>query len=351
MAPEHLEGGAIDCRADVFAVGVMLWEAISQERLWGDRSEMEIVRSLACADIPSLSSSWVEREADLARICHKAMAPVAEDRYASAAALQADLEQFLQERGVVVHQHQIGELISRLCADLRHEAQARLQPELAKFAANSPDWDSSLQEFERALSVDPLPPRPRSRWLAPVIGTVVLGLGAFGYGAFARPPASAPALAAPPAVVIAPVPAEPPPPPEPARQVRLRVDASPAEAQLYLDGQLLGTPPLDRSFVADTRPHELLARASGYADAIQPLQLDGDVIITLSLTPIPAATASPAAPSTGRRPAAPRRHASARPTPETAPPIPPPAKAPAASCTPPYYIGADGLRHFRPECL
>jgi eukaryotic-like serine/threonine-protein kinase len=356
MAPEQLEGGQIDCRADVFAVGVMLWEAISQQRLWGDRSEMEIVRSLACADIPPLSSRLVERDAELARICHKAMDPSPDERYASAAAFQADLEQFLQRRGTAVSQQQIGELISRLCADLRHEAQERLRPELAKFAANSPDWDSSLQEFERALSVDPPASRRRSRWLIPVVGTVVLGLGAMAYAAFAPGPASAPVLAAPPPpVVSAPAPEkapEPPPQPEPPRQVRLRVDATPAGAQLYLDGELLGEAPIDRSVLADTRPHELVARASGHADTVRTLNLASDVIISLSLTPVPAAApARTPAPSVRRPPPPPRRPTPAAPPRANAEPSAPAPKAPAASCTPPYYIGTDGLRHFRPECL
>ncbi|HWO09000.1 MAG TPA: serine/threonine-protein kinase, partial [Polyangiaceae bacterium] len=155
MAPEQLEGREIDCRADVFAVGVMLWEAISQRRLWGERSEIEIIRSLACGDIPSLPSSAIEQNAELAHICHRAMATEPDERYASAAEFQADLELLLQRRGVVVQQPQIAAVISRSCAALRQEAQERLRPELAKFAAQSPDWDSTLQEFERALSVDP----------------------------------------------------------------------------------------------------------------------------------------------------------------------------------------------------
>ena len=355
MAPEQLEGVQMDCRVDVFAVGVMLWEAISQQRLWGDRSEMEIVRSLACASIPPLSSRLVERDADLAQICHKAMAPSPDERYPTAAAFQADLEQFLQRRGVAVSQQQIGEVISRTCADLRHEAQERLRPELAKFAANSPDWDSTLQEFERALSVDPPQSSRRSRWLVPLAGVAALGLAALGYGTFGREPEGPPpVLAAPPSIASepAPLPAPAPPAPrepEPARQVRLRIDAVPAGAQLFLDGQSVGSAPLDRSVLADSRPHELIARASGYTDAVQPLGLDADVIITLNLTPIPApAPAKPAAAGV-RRPAPPRRAPAAAPRPSAETPAP--ARAPAASCTPPYYIGADGLRHFRPECL
>jgi len=147
---------------------------------------------------------------------------------------------------------------------------------------------------------------------------------------------------------------------EPEREVRLRIEATPPGAELYLDGQRLGLAPLDRSLRADDRPHEIVARASGYADALQNVRLDADVIMTLSLSPLPAA-APPTAPEPepaakpGRRPpgrAAPRKPAASAPAAsEAAAPEPAPEKAPTASCTPPYTIGSDGLRHFRPECL
>jgi serine/threonine protein kinase len=38
LAPERLTGGASDARADVFSVGVMLWEALSGKRLFPDAS-------------------------------------------------------------------------------------------------------------------------------------------------------------------------------------------------------------------------------------------------------------------------------------------------------------------------
>jgi serine/threonine-protein kinase len=38
LAPERLTGGAIDARADVFSVGVMLWEALAGARLFPDPS-------------------------------------------------------------------------------------------------------------------------------------------------------------------------------------------------------------------------------------------------------------------------------------------------------------------------
>jgi len=47
MSPEHASGRPTDRRTDVFAIGVMLWQALTGERLWGDKNEQEIFEALA----------------------------------------------------------------------------------------------------------------------------------------------------------------------------------------------------------------------------------------------------------------------------------------------------------------
>ena len=48
LAPEYLRNDyAIDRRADVFAVGVMLWEMLTGRRLWQGKADAEIVHHLA----------------------------------------------------------------------------------------------------------------------------------------------------------------------------------------------------------------------------------------------------------------------------------------------------------------
>ena len=47
MAPEHLRSEPVDRRADMFAVGVMLWELLAERRLWHGMAEAHIVHHLA----------------------------------------------------------------------------------------------------------------------------------------------------------------------------------------------------------------------------------------------------------------------------------------------------------------
>ena len=46
MAPEQAIGGTVDCRADTFAMGILLWEVVTGQRLWKDFDDLEIVRQL-----------------------------------------------------------------------------------------------------------------------------------------------------------------------------------------------------------------------------------------------------------------------------------------------------------------
>jgi eukaryotic-like serine/threonine-protein kinase len=61
-APEALSGHTADLRADLFSVGVLLWEALAQQRLFPDGSRDAVVARLAGAEVPALrdllSVSW-----------------------------------------------------------------------------------------------------------------------------------------------------------------------------------------------------------------------------------------------------------------------------------------------------
>ena len=101
MAPEQARGGVeLDRRVDIFAVGVMMCEALTNERMWGNRSDIEIATALG--------EGWVPRVPDdsgipepLREICARAIAVDPAERWSSALSMYDALQAWLEAHGEV----------------------------------------------------------------------------------------------------------------------------------------------------------------------------------------------------------------------------------------------------------
>jgi serine/threonine protein kinase/ABC-type branched-subunit amino acid transport system substrate-binding protein len=114
MAPEQVVGGAIDRRADIYSVGVMLWEILAGKHIWGGLSEAEILRR--GGEVPPPPA---EAPAMLQQICMKAMAPAPEGRYPTAEALRTELELYLAQNTTPSRDRDIGAAVAELFSDER----------------------------------------------------------------------------------------------------------------------------------------------------------------------------------------------------------------------------------------
>ena len=99
MAPEQASLQDIDGRADVFSVGVILWEAIAGKRLAEGLSARDALLRRVEGKDPKIVEVVPEVDPELAAICDRAMAHKPAARYAGASELQADLEQWLRKHG------------------------------------------------------------------------------------------------------------------------------------------------------------------------------------------------------------------------------------------------------------
>jgi serine/threonine protein kinase len=110
-APEQVMCQAVDRRADVFAVGVMLWECISGRRFArGTVTKKALEARLAGAE-PRVARVVPTVPSELASICDRAMHVDAAQRYPSAEAFRSELLSYVLAHGELLSAARLGELI------------------------------------------------------------------------------------------------------------------------------------------------------------------------------------------------------------------------------------------------
>ena len=305
MAPEQIAGAKLDRRADIYAAGVVLWESVVGERMWRNCAEEDIRARVRAGDVPMPASVRSDVLPSLDRICRKALALRPDDRYATAQDLADDVEHALHELGNGVTQRDIGATVARLFADVRAATKSAIERQLGRASMTA---IPILAEVART---------PSAGTPAPMTSAV-------------DTPASRP----------------------PRRRVLLGVAGGAAIGALALIG-------LQTGILWHSRPGEPIAAP---APALQPLSTPAPLAPPETA---PRPTAAP--PELAVRPARDGKPRAARPAARRAPPpaaadtaagpaitsapAAPVAERPTADCTPPFFIDADGIKRFRPECM
>jgi eukaryotic-like serine/threonine-protein kinase len=101
MAPEQARGGAIDRRADLFACGIVLWEALATKRLFKGEGEAETLNRVLYDPIARPSSARPDVPKALEDICMKALSRDPDQRYATAQDFGDELEKAARALGSV----------------------------------------------------------------------------------------------------------------------------------------------------------------------------------------------------------------------------------------------------------
>lgn len=92
LSPEICLGRPVDARSDLFALGIVMFEALTGRLPFSDESPLKLMLDVVQAEIPDIRELNREVDEDTARILAKLVAKEPADRYASAALLAADLE-------------------------------------------------------------------------------------------------------------------------------------------------------------------------------------------------------------------------------------------------------------------
>ena len=105
MAPEQARGEDVDARADVFALGAILTDVLTDAPPFEGQTAGEVLARTVAGDVvrPAARRRGVPPELDA--IAARALHPLRHARYPSAAAFADDLEAWLEDRPVAAHRY------------------------------------------------------------------------------------------------------------------------------------------------------------------------------------------------------------------------------------------------------
>lgn len=166
LSPEAASGLTVDRRADIFAVGILLWEMFTGRRLFYGDTDYQTVELVRQARIPSIAALNPDIDPELEGIVRKALAQNPDDRYQEAADLGDALAQFLfshrmkvtaRDVANVVKDTQLERARKRSLAPQNDLINVLIKDEMAKVTSLVDDGDSPAMGHERAgsASLDP----------------------------------------------------------------------------------------------------------------------------------------------------------------------------------------------------
>ena len=117
LSPEAARGDEVDNRADIFSVGILLYEMLTGKRLFYGESDYQTVELVRNAKVPPIKAQNPEVEQELEVAVRKALAKRKEDRYQTATDLQDALAHYSYSRGLKVISRDIADLIRQCLED------------------------------------------------------------------------------------------------------------------------------------------------------------------------------------------------------------------------------------------
>lgn len=157
LSPEAAHGQEVDARADIFAVGIILWELLAGRRLFQGKSDYETVKQVQAAKVPPISQLHPEADAALESILSRALARERERRYASARALGNDLTRYLYKLGKPVSSFDIAELVRNAMSSRKTKKTGDSASIIGQLIQETLFQFTSLQDKEQSQSTDGAP--------------------------------------------------------------------------------------------------------------------------------------------------------------------------------------------------
>lgn len=157
MAPEMIEGEKVDARADIFALGTVLYLLVTGRLPYDGANAPQVLKKVLSGEHTPVEEAQPEVGRELAGIIETCMARAPEDRYEDVRATIAVLQKFLEKSGYSESREELRRFLldpSAWNARFREHIVPTLT-ELGKAALERGEIPSAIASFNRVLEYDP----------------------------------------------------------------------------------------------------------------------------------------------------------------------------------------------------
>ncbi|MDJ0763862.1 MAG: serine/threonine-protein kinase [Myxococcota bacterium] len=150
MAPEHLNNEEVDCRADLYAAGILMWELLSGRRLFKSKDEEETLRRTKAADVSPLENRGFPDFEMLGAIVTRALTKDPDKRFQTGLEFIRSIEDYMHLAGLMVSQLKFSDFLMTHFGESLLEQRRERERSLAELG----DYQ---KQSERDASIDTTP--------------------------------------------------------------------------------------------------------------------------------------------------------------------------------------------------
>ena len=334
IAPEQAGGDVVDARADIFSVGIMLWEAMAGKRFAHGEGQSEIFGKRLAGKEPRIRDVVPDADPELADICDRAMAFRKEDRFATAQEFRDALELFLDRFSRRVGSREVSDLVSNLFAGERERIRRVIDEQMKQLMRETAELlpvptleaigshmeptpittveglrkrpapaephsafpgavESSVTGTLVGANLGSIPPNQRAKTAYLLVGLGVLALLSVGILVFVAFGMKQQTVAAPPTTSTG-TPVEDPN----KGMVQLSIAFGPPGATAKLDGVSLAQSPFSARVPRDGTMHRLEIGGPGLTPQTVMVSYEKDVVVNVTLVGSSASASASVAPTT-----------------------------------------------------
>lgn len=126
MSPEQVRGSEVDRTTDIFALGVVLWELTTNQRLFRMDTDLDTLEKVQACIVTPPSQVVANYPVELESVVMKALAKRKQDRFQTARDFSRALQNYLLRRGAFVGPEEVSGFLRHIFSDRIQKREAHL---------------------------------------------------------------------------------------------------------------------------------------------------------------------------------------------------------------------------------